>query len=829
MKIQPSIYKKEEARFDLGAFRKPGLDYAPFYSWVWNGGLTREEILCQLEEMVRLGIRAIYVIPEPKHFRPNTMPTELEPDYLTEEYFAEFRFAMEEAAKRGMKLWLYDEGGWPSGGACGRVLLEHPELARRSLAKRAVQYAAGSTYTMESPVVAAFVEKTTPIGTGHVFEADTWVEEYWSEPHDSRGATSDFPDLLVPESTDAFLACTHEGYKPHLSHLFGGAMEAVFTDEPKAPDKPFRKELAEAFEKTYGYSLLPYLPYIMEDIPLDARAEQALIDYYELASILFCQNFFLKEREWCHQNGMAFTGHVDKDDELTGAHTGQHFQTLRALRCLDIPGVDVIWRQIWKNKHDLSAKYDFFPRMASSAAAQVGSNRSLTESFGVYGPGLTYDEMRYTLGAQAIRGVNLWNLMVISYGRDEHHMTGELPSFGEMLYPDLAEMNRYMERLSYLASVGRAENDVALYLPARDLHVPALRKTAEEAFAAMGNRMEEEGVSFDIFDDDVLGNANPIGVKAGKILVGKACYTTLVIPRVKKMPKESKAILSAFIAGGGSVYTAEELPDVMGARLFADMTLSFDHRVDREKGILCQKRKLENGTLLLFWNKTADLKRVTWKGTEKAYRVDVNLGELYAVEGSFALYSGEIGAILVSDEALPAKTEATPGEKLPLDAFTLRKIRCFAIGEHHFSNEMVEETAKPVSVGDWQEVMGSEFTGDGLYETEFATPVEGGVILDLGEVASACEVFLNGRSLGVRVVSPWRYEIGQEALLKEKNHLAIRVTNNPANAYLGTDAFDKMEHWTLSPYHDREMEFSRESKAGGILGPVTLWRMKYKA
>ena len=155
----------------------------------------------------------------------------------------------------------------------------------------------------------------------------------------------------------------------------------------------------------------------------------------------------------------------------------------------------------------------------------------------------------------------------------------------------------------------------------------------------------------------------------------------------------------------------------------------------------------------------------------------------------------------------------------------LSATRRFAIGDHHFVNEAVEEDAKPVSVGDWQTVMGADFTGDGVYETSFAAPGEGGVILDLGEVASACEVFLNGKSLGVRLMAPWRYEIGMETLLPI-NHLAIRVTNNPANAYLGTDAFDKMEHWTLSPYHDREMEFCRESLAGGILGPVTLWQKK---
>ncbi|MBR5869117.1 MAG: hypothetical protein IKZ21_06690, partial [Clostridia bacterium] len=283
MKILPSICKAGEDRFDPQAFRTPGVEYATFYSWVWNDVLTREEILRQLDEMVRLGIRAVYIIPEPKHFRPKTMPTELEPDYLTGEYFEEFRFAMEEAAKRGMRLWLYDEGGWPSGGACGRVLLEHPELARRSLAKHTVQYAAGTSYAMEEPVDAAFVDKTIPIASGYRFAKDTEVDEYWSEPRDSGDATSDYPDLLNPGSADAFLACTHEGYKPYLSHLFGGAMDAVFTDEPKAPERPFSRALMTEFEAKYGYSLLPFLPYIMGENAPDEAAEKALIDYYELA------------------------------------------------------------------------------------------------------------------------------------------------------------------------------------------------------------------------------------------------------------------------------------------------------------------------------------------------------------------------------------------------------------------------------------------------------------------------------------------------------------------------------------------------------------------
>ena len=102
--------------FDVQSFKNPDISFAPVYSWVWNGVLTRERIDDQLEEMKRLGVRNFYIIPEPKGFRPVSMPTEMDPDYLTEPYFEEFAYAIEKGVQLGMECWIYDEGGWPSGG-----------------------------------------------------------------------------------------------------------------------------------------------------------------------------------------------------------------------------------------------------------------------------------------------------------------------------------------------------------------------------------------------------------------------------------------------------------------------------------------------------------------------------------------------------------------------------------------------------------------------------------------------------------------------------------------------------------------------------------------
>ena len=141
---------------DIRFLLTPGDDSAPVYSWVWNDRLTRGGIAQRLDDMARIGVKTFYVIPESKQFRPVNMPTYLEPDYLTDEYLRLFAFAAEEAEKRGMTLWLYDEDGWPSGSAGGHVGTAKPQLCGRKLEARARTLAAGEAYVPAEDALAAF-------------------------------------------------------------------------------------------------------------------------------------------------------------------------------------------------------------------------------------------------------------------------------------------------------------------------------------------------------------------------------------------------------------------------------------------------------------------------------------------------------------------------------------------------------------------------------------------------------------------------------------------------------------------------------------------------
>ena len=89
------IYKNND-EFSIDSFVTPDASYSPVYVWVWNDICSCDIIDQQLAEMQNLGIRAFYILPEPKDFRPDSMPTNLTPDYLTDEFFELSEYAIKQ-------------------------------------------------------------------------------------------------------------------------------------------------------------------------------------------------------------------------------------------------------------------------------------------------------------------------------------------------------------------------------------------------------------------------------------------------------------------------------------------------------------------------------------------------------------------------------------------------------------------------------------------------------------------------------------------------------------------------------------------------------------
>lgn len=753
--------------FNINSFLTPDVSCAPVYVWVWNDVCTEEIIDAQIEEMQNLGIRAFYILPEPKDFRPDSMPTNLTPDYLTDEFFELCEYAIKQGNALGMNCWIYDEGGWPSGSACGKVTKVHPEFS---------------------------------------------VEN------------SSYPDLLNKKATEYFIEITHEKYASAIGEDFKNYVTAVFTDEPKASFSSSNKELKDKYEELYGESILPYIPLIEGEIAPAEDNVHILHQWYDLCSHAFCENFLLPCKKWANEKGVAFTGHLDVDHKPDGCmNGGYNFNLMRALRCFDIPGVDFIWRQIYPEnrvtkKNDFNAYNGFFSRYASSAAAQNGTKFALSEIFGVAGAGVTYDIMRYTVGYGAVRGINIFNPFNFPLGRNGPLLAQELPVFTEKqpCYRYLSHFNRYTERLSYISSLGERVYDTALYYPVSDFQGGLKAEKTAKEFDALGRTLENMLVDFDIADDDVLQKAEI--TDNGYMCIGSAKYKHIIIPEDAYIPETTRIALDDFIKQGGCVsHDLSNLTPIVKA--------------DGD-GLRAMHRKLNNGDLLILFRETGGNGDYSIHlPSANGYLLDLNNGELQHIETENGIFSislaiGETAVILLTDDVLKAENQNRFKDEFNISSeFTFRKETELVCDENGFDNIKHSENAVPTHLGDWSSLVGSAYSGSGIYETSFTLPTEKTGKkgeLDSGDVHFTASAYLNGHYLGVSLAPPYKFKI-PDGVLSENNTLKIVVTNTSANWYVHTDYFNRWKTEELSQYFEGEIEYAKDFLSGGLYGSVTLY------
>jgi len=101
---------------------RPGL--IPF--WMLNDASSVEEKVAYMRRCRAGGIEGLCL-----HCRPgNLVP------FASDEWFGMIRALVEEGARLGMQMWLYDEDPYPSGAAGGLVMAERPELRALFLRRR---------------------------------------------------------------------------------------------------------------------------------------------------------------------------------------------------------------------------------------------------------------------------------------------------------------------------------------------------------------------------------------------------------------------------------------------------------------------------------------------------------------------------------------------------------------------------------------------------------------------------------------------------------------------------------------------------------------------
>jgi hypothetical protein len=228
----------------------------------------------------------------------------------------------------------------------------------------------------------------------------------------------------------------------------------------------------------------------------------------------------------------------------------------RDFRFVQIPGIDAIWHQIWKDT------ISDFPRLASSVSHVYGKPRAFTESFAAYRPTPDLPMARYILDEQFVRGVNLVEAMYFPATS-----AGPKPPPSYMGLPGFADLLTYVRRMSYLLSIGRPDATVALYLPSSSMWLGD--SSADVTFVSAERMLSEHQTDFDVVSEDALGR--DLKSEGGVFSTDSGNgYRTVIVPGATVLSEQAFARLKTFRAGGGKVLFLGDTPNLIAGRAYKD-------------------------------------------------------------------------------------------------------------------------------------------------------------------------------------------------------------------------------------------------------------------
>ncbi|MGA3178927.1 MAG: glycosyl hydrolase [Verrucomicrobiota bacterium] len=123
------------------SFANPPKDYGAIH-WALGWPPVKERILADIEQVNSNGGGG-YMINSGGR----------QPKYLSPEYLDLFKFAVQECKKRGMKMWIDGDDGYPDGLAGGRISKEYPQLGMQGIIADA-HYTVAAGQTLDIPLPA---------------------------------------------------------------------------------------------------------------------------------------------------------------------------------------------------------------------------------------------------------------------------------------------------------------------------------------------------------------------------------------------------------------------------------------------------------------------------------------------------------------------------------------------------------------------------------------------------------------------------------------------------------------------------------------------------
>jgi hypothetical protein len=569
-------FTNKEINEIAAGFKSPPPEYGIILWWGWDGPMSDTVIRRDLDRIKAMGFRGVMI----------EAGYGMTAKYLSPEWFAMVKIAVGEAKKRDMRVWIEDEGKYPSGFAGGKFSSDRPDLKMQGLVvTERIDASAGENIIRELPwyvlsAVAYNNENKTikildissgelnwqaPEGTWKIFIAGHRFRSSQTRsvnnPSRGKDTTAFLMDYLNPLATKQFINWTHEQYKTWFGNEFGKTFMGFMGDEPDFAYTPWTPEILTEFKARKGYDVKPWLASF--SVPqLSEEAKRVKADYWDVWSDLFRDNFFTVQAEWCRENNVEYIVHLNHEDQLPGLvkSSGDFFKNMRHVA---VPGVDAIWAQIWM---DHVADY---PKLASSAAHLYGRPRSFTESFAAYTHRPTVEQAKWVLDYQLVRGINSVQIMFMSASAIKPSVTtappgpARMPSFFQTdSFPPVAA---YLNRATWILSQGRPAAKVGVYFPTLSLWVGD--NESNTSLLSASQQLMENQVDFDFVDEQAL--VSVLSLENGTLInSSKQAYSAIIISSISVISATSLDKLKKFADSGGKVLFLGKQPELQMDKTF---------------------------------------------------------------------------------------------------------------------------------------------------------------------------------------------------------------------------------------------------------------------
>lgn len=635
---------KPNRELKVAQFADPPNEFRPMPFWGLNDSLDDEELRRQIREMKAGGWGGFFVHPR----------YGMETPYLTDEYMSRMRTIANEARTQGLEMWIYDEHPFPAGCSGGLVGAESRENRHRVLVNRLhsrlTPIEEGVAYfstQLDHQGVPAKLDRITDPAT-YAGSDRAFLHFYQWEmpvaPTAITGLTNEFihgfpyTDLLNPEAVKRFIDVTYDRYRSALGDEFGKTIKGTFSDIPvyqwhyatPRPSIPWTDRFPEYFESKCGYDLVAHLPSLFYDI---GDFERVRRDYWWAVNQLFLETYTKQVHDWCRRNGLIYTAHYWGEETL-------HWQipwtgdVMTHFAHLDYPGTDHILRNI---EDPLGIK------QVATVAEQLDRPRTVSETYALCGHNLTFEERKWIGDWEYALGANFIVPYIPAYSMRGRRKRDEPPSeFVQQPYWTSDKMlNDYFARLGYALTRGTRVVDLLVLQPLQSAwtkyrpgaNLPPAWRPGLDAFDGVGAGLYEFSENYRILCEELLrmhrdyhvGNeellASDGSVVDGKLRVGTADYSGVLVPESTSWSRSTIELLSRFVDAGGTVIALEPLPtridgeerpdvlpkktvvterDKLGPALAT--ALPPEVTIDGAPDVLYQHRRLRDGDLYFFAN-----------------------------------------------------------------------------------------------------------------------------------------------------------------------------------------------------------------------------------